>query len=85
MIAAPDGRTKILISANPALARAGSGDVLAGMITGLIAQGLEPFDATAAGCWIHAKAGEMAEKTKGSSASVLAGDISDSIGQAIPS
>ncbi len=83
VIAAPDGRTKILISANPALARAGSGDVLAGMITGLIAQGLEPFDATAAGCWIHARAGEMAEVTKGSSASVLAGDISDSIGQAM--
>ena len=84
VIAAPDGRTKILISANPALARAGSGDVLAGIITGLIAQGLEPFDATAAGCWIHAKAGEMAEKIKGSSASVLAGDISDSIGQVMP-
>jgi len=85
VIAAPDGRTEILISANPALARAGSGDVLAGMVTGLIAQGLKPFDAAAAGCWIHTRAGEMAEKTKGSSASVLAGDISDSIGQAIPS
>ncbi len=84
VIAAPDGRTKILISANPALARAGSGDVLAGMITGLIAQGLKPFDATAVGCWIHARAGEVAENTRGSSASVLAGDISDSIGQAFP-
>ncbi len=80
VIAAPDGRTKILISANPALARAGSGDVLAGMITGLIAQGLKPFDAAAAGAWIHAKAGELAEETSGNSAAVLAGDISDSIG-----
>ena len=84
VIAAPDGRTKILISANPALARAGSGDVLAGMITGLIAQSLEPFDATAAGCWIHARAGERAELIKGSSASVLAGDISSSIGLVMP-
>ena len=81
MIAAPDGRTKILISANPALARAGSGDVLAGMITGLIAQGLNTFDASAVASWIHAKAGELAEKTRGNSAAVLAGDISDSIGQ----
>ncbi len=85
MIAAPDGRTKILISANPALARAGSGDVLAGIITGLVAQGLVSFDAAVAGCWIHARAGELAEKNRGSSAAVLAGDISDSIGQVIPS
>ena len=83
VIAAPDGRTKILISGNPALARAGSGDVLAGIITGLIAQGVKPFDATAAGCWIHARAGEMAEATKGSPASVMAGDISDSISEVI--
>ena len=81
VIAAPDGRTKILISGNPALARAGSGDVLAGMITGLIAQGLKPFDAAVSGSWIHARAGELAEKSKGNSASVLAGDISSAIGQ----
>lgn len=84
VIAAPDGRTKILISANPALARAGSGDVLAGIITGLIAQGLEPFDAAVSGCWIHARAGELAANIKGSPAAVLAGDISNLIGQVIP-
>ena len=85
VVSAPDGSTKILISANPALARAGSGDVLAGIITGLLAQGLEPFDAAVSGCWIHARAGELAEKNRGNSAAVLAGDISDSIGQAMPS
>jgi len=84
VVTAPDGRTKILISANPALARAGSGDVLAGIITGLIAQGLEPFDAASSGCWIHARAGELAAKINGSPAAVLAGDISASIGQILP-
>ncbi len=84
VVASPDGRTKILISANPALARAGSGDVLAGVITGLIAQGLDPFDAAVSGCWIHASAGVLAAQIKGSPAAVLAGDISSSIGQVYP-
>ena len=83
IIAAPDGRTRILISANPALARAGSGDVLAGVITGLISQGLKPFDAAVCGSWIHARAGVLAERIQGSPAAVLAGDISGSIGQVL--
>jgi NAD(P)H-hydrate epimerase len=84
IIAAPEGRTKILISANPALARAGSGDVLAGIITGLIAQGLTSFDAAVSGCWIHAAAGKKAAQINGSPAAVLAGDISRSIGLVLP-
>jgi NAD(P)H-hydrate epimerase len=83
VIAAPEGQTKILISAEPALARAGSGDVLAGIITGLIAQGLEPFSAAAVGAWLHARSGKEAESRAGSSAAVLAGDISKAIGQAL--
>ncbi|MCJ7715866.1 MAG: NAD(P)H-hydrate dehydratase [Anaerolineales bacterium] len=84
VIADPGGQTKILESAQPELARAGSGDVLAGIITGLIAQGVPPFEAAAAGAWIHARAGSMAAKKRGSSASVLAGEISDAIGKVLP-
>jgi hydroxyethylthiazole kinase-like uncharacterized protein yjeF len=83
VIANPDGRTKILDSANPALARAGSGDVLAGIIVGLIAQGVTPFDAAAGGAWIHARAGSIAAEIAGNPASVLAGDISAAIGKVL--
>lgn len=83
VIAAPDGQTRILISADPALARAGSGDVLAGMITGLIAQGMEPCSAAAAGAYLHARSGSIAKKEVGSPAGVMAEDISRGIGWAL--
>jgi NAD(P)H-hydrate epimerase len=57
------------------LARAGSGDVLAGVIVGLRAQGLEAVEAAVAGAWVHAQAGLLAGELLGASASVLAGDI----------
>ncbi len=83
VIADPGGPSKILASANPALARAGTGDVLAGIITGLIAQGVAPFEAAAGGAWIHAKAGSIAEMKIGNPAAVLAGDVSMAIGYAL--
>jgi NAD(P)H-hydrate epimerase len=79
VIASPDGRTTIIPVASPALARAGTGDVLAGLIVGLRAQGLDAYEAAVAGAYIHAEAGLIAAEDLGSTASVLAGDILNSI------
>jgi hydroxyethylthiazole kinase-like uncharacterized protein yjeF len=79
LIAAPDGRLTTIPVASPALARAGTGDVLAGLIVGLRAQGLEAYQAAVAGAWIHAQAGLLAAEDLGGSISVLAGDVLDAI------
>lgn len=79
VIAAPDGRAAVIPVATPALARAGTGDVLSGLIVGLRAQGVDSFDAAAAGAWIHAQAGLYAADRVGNTASVLAGDVLDSV------
>ncbi len=71
IIAAPDGRALVNTTGSPFLATAGSGDVLAGMIAGLIAQGMASFDAAAAAAWLHGKAGERA------GAGLIAEDLPD--------
>lgn len=75
VVAAPDGRTVIEPFATPALAKAGSGDVLSGIIGGLLAQGLAPFEAAVAGAFMHGKAAEAATGLHGNTASIVAGDL----------
>jgi hydroxyethylthiazole kinase-like uncharacterized protein yjeF len=79
VIAVPDGRIAVLPFASAALARAGTGDVLAGLIVGLRAQGVDAFEAAVAGAWIHARAGLTSLEVVGSAASVLAGDVLDCV------
>ena len=74
VVAAPDGRARISPYANPALASGGTGDVLAGAIAGLAAQGLDPFDAAALAVYLHAHAGERVRQDLGDSG-LLAGDL----------
>jgi hydroxyethylthiazole kinase-like uncharacterized protein yjeF len=83
VIAAPDGRTSVLPFATSALATAGTGDVLAGTIVGLRAQGLGAYEAGVLGGFLHGRAGELAAEAIGSEAAVVAGDVADSLAEAI--
>lgn len=79
IVAEPNGRTAVNPVATSALARAGSGDVLAGLIGGLRAQGLGAFDAAVIGVWIHAQAGLWVANQIGTSRCVLASDVLEAI------
>ena len=70
VIAPPKGGVMVAPFANPALATAGTGDVLSGAIAGFIAQGLVPFDAACCGVYIHGLAGEMVRKKIGNAGAV---------------
>ncbi len=83
IIAAPDGQIAVVPIATPALARAGTGDVLAGLIVGLRAQGVNAFNSACAGAWIHATAGLLAARHLGNAASVIASDVLNSVPQVI--
>ena len=83
VVAAPDGRTAVIPVATPALARAGTGDVLSGLIAGLRGQGIESFEAAVAGAYIHGKAGFQAAESVGTATSVLASDVVREISWAV--
>ncbi len=74
VIASPDGAACINPFATPALATAGTGDVLAGAIAGLLAQGVSPFEAAVAGAYVHGLAGQMVSEETGLTGAV-AGDL----------
>ena len=74
VVASPDGRRCVLPFANPALAAGGTGDVLTGIIGGLLAQGVAPYDAAALGGFLHGTAGEQARGQRGD-AGVVASDL----------
>ena len=74
VVAHPDGWLGVLPVATPALATAGSGDVLSGVIGGLLAQGLEPFTAACTGAFLHGQAGLRCEEEIGP-AGVIASDL----------
>jgi NAD(P)H-hydrate epimerase len=74
LVAHPDGRVAISPFANPGLASGGTGDVLAGMVTGLLAQGVEPFDAASLGVYLHGRTAEHLSRELGD-AGMLASDL----------
>jgi NAD(P)H-hydrate epimerase len=82
VVAAPDGRATVIPFGTPALATAGTGDVLAGSIAGLLAQGLSAYDAALCGAYLHGLAGAMIEEQVGD-AGALAGDLLPLLPQAI--
>ncbi|MFN8617915.1 MAG: NAD(P)H-hydrate dehydratase [Dehalococcoidia bacterium] len=79
VIASADGRVSLSPFANPLLATAGSGDVLAGMIGGYLAQGARPFEAACLGVYLHGAAGEVLREEMGT-----AGLLASEIARALP-
>lgn len=75
VVAAPDGRGWIIPIATAALAKAGTGDVLAGAIAGLCAQGVASAEASVLAAYLHGRAGVLAAERAGTTAGVLAGEV----------
>lgn len=82
LVAASDGSVWINASGSSALATGGTGDVLTGLVGGLLAQGAEPVDAACVACFLHGRAGELAAAEKGVRG-VIAGDLIPLLGPAM--
>ncbi len=74
IVAAPDGRVGVSRGGAPALATAGTGDVLSGVIGAYLSKGMDPFHAACAGVFVHARAGRLAARTIGTEG-VIASDV----------
>ena len=83
VIAHPGGRSAVIPIATAALATAGTGDVLAGLLVGYRAQGIEAYEAAELASYVHARAGVRAAEAVGTAASVLASDVAAAIPGAI--
>jgi NAD(P)H-hydrate epimerase len=81
VIAQPDGRLFVNVTGSPALATAGTGDVLTGMIGGLLARGVPPLESAAAAAYLHGLAGVFAGRDQAEGA--LAGDVLERIPEAL--
>ncbi len=81
-IATPDGQCYFNSTGNPGMATGGSGDVLTGMITGLLAQGYSPKAAVILGVYLHGLAGDLAVETQLSQEALIASDLIDHLGAA---
>ncbi len=83
LIASPDNRIAALPFKSDALSTAGTGDVLAGLIAGMLGQGLKAYDAAVLGGYVHGLAGNLAAEAVGNTRSVVAGDVLTSIARAL--
>ena len=81
LVVSPDGQTRVNPTGGPVLATAGSGDVLTGIIGGLLARGVDPMDAAAGGAYLHGLAGALAGRSTGEG--TLASDLIDRIPEAV--
>ncbi len=84
IVATPDGRAFINLIGNAGMATAGTGDVLTGMLVGLLAQGLASWEAACAATYLHGQAGDLAAAEKGQ-AGLIAGDVIEQIPYALQS
>jgi len=85
LVVSPEGECRVLEFANSVLAHGGSGDVLAGLIVGFLAQGLQAFDAASLAVWLHAQAALLALRSLGHPAATLPSDIVRHLGLAMKS
>lgn len=83
IVARPDGFVAVSVVEAPALATAGTGDVLAGTIGALLARGAEPFEAACAAVWVNTNAGRLAAQRVGLAESVIATDVIDALPEAL--